>query len=101
MTSLRESGLDALGEWKQYIDKLRNRGITTVEQFVAVAYTPRGLANLGVEFGVSQNRVAELVEQAETILPASVVARLKRPVDVASFPLGALPPTRKTKSLKL
>jgi hypothetical protein len=91
--AISETALDTLGGWSnEHIDRLRDVGITSAEQVVALAATPRGITSLAEQLQADEGRTRQLVDTARAALAPRTREELERPPDTRDNGLGARPP---------
>lgn len=87
--------LDKVKEWpEEYVRRLKECWITTVEQVIATSARPEGLRTLAQYLELSEEETRRLIVAARKYLPPEVAAELERPVDVSQYGLGALEPKK-------
>ncbi len=93
--AITETPLTDVGGWSsEHIGRLRDAGVTSAEQVVALAATPGGLTSLAEQLQADEERVRGLVDRARAVLAPPTRDELERPVDTREFGLGVLPPDR-------
>ena len=95
MTPQQQISSDTIEAWPlEYLQRLRDKGITTAQQIVAIAAAPAGVQIISDELGASIEEVRSLVVATKTYLPNSVVEELEKPVDLSEFGRGVpgIPP---------
>jgi hypothetical protein len=94
-SAISEIPLDGLEGWSdEHLGRLRDVGITSAEQVVALAATPRGLTSLAEQLRADEDRARELLELARGALAPPARNALERPVDIRDYGLGVRPPAR-------
>jgi hypothetical protein len=85
--------LEDVEEWpEEYVRKLKENWISTVEQVVAVSATPGGLRTLTRSLDVSEEEMRGLLAVARAHLSPEVAAQLEQPADVEQYGRGARRP---------
>jgi hypothetical protein len=85
--------LDTVTGWSDnHVALLREVGITTAEQVVALSATANGVRSLSEQLQVSTEEAQRLVELARKKLPPATRAELEQPVNTSDFGLGAVRP---------
>ena len=88
-----ETPLETIAGWSaDQLDRLREIGITTAEQVVAISATENGLRSLSEQLHVPTEETGHLVDLARAQLPPETRAEMERPADTSEYGLGALPP---------
>ena len=77
------------------VARLRDVGIISAEQVVAVAATDSGLQSLSEQLHVSSAETRRLVDLARQSLSAETRAEMDKPADTSNYGLGVVKP-RKT-----
>jgi hypothetical protein len=76
---------------------MRDVGITTAEQVVAVAATEKGLQSLSEQLQVDIEEARQLCMAARDRLSPEARRKLDQPADTKDFGRGARPPPRRRK----
>jgi hypothetical protein len=71
---------------------MKEVGINTAPEVVAVSATPRGVESLAKQLGISEENANSLVESAREVLTPAERSAMEEQVDTSEFGLGALPP---------
>jgi hypothetical protein len=85
--------LDSIPGWTpEKVSRMKDVGITTAEQVVAVAATKQGLQSLSEQLQVNIEEARQLYLAARDGLPPEARQELDQPADTTDLGRGALPP---------
>ena len=85
--------LDSIQGWTpEKVSRMKDVGITTAEQVVAVAATKKGLQSLSEQLQVDIEEARRLYLAARDQLSPAARRELDQPADTSDFGRGALPP---------
>ena len=89
---MADTPLEKVPGWSQaQVARLKDSWITSAEQVVALSATQGGLQSLAEHLAISEAEAQHLVTAAQSALPATTQAALKRGNDTNDYGLGALP----------
>ena len=90
---MADTPLQGVPGWsEEHVASMGRSWITTAEQVVAVATTPRGLRSLAEQLDVPEGEAQRLVEAARARLAPAVRAEMESAVDSGVYGLGARRP---------
>ena len=91
--TIADIDLDSVDGWtNDFVARMSEVGITTVEQVVALGATDGGVRAISEQLQVELAKAKELLDAARARLPAALRDELDRPADTSDFGLGVLPP---------
>jgi hypothetical protein len=95
---MADTPLESVPGWSaDHVACMGRSWITTAEQVVALAATPRGLRSLAEQLGVPAEEAQRLIEAARAKLAPAVRAEMERVVDPSEYGRGALHPRTEDK----
>jgi hypothetical protein len=90
---MADTPLEGLPGWSaDQVARMREVGMTTAAQVVALSATSRGLSSLAEQLNTSEDEAESLVESARAALSPAERAEMEEVVDTSEYGLGALPP---------
>ena len=90
---MADTPLESVPGWSEdQLARMREVGMTTASQVVALSATSRGLSSLAEQLNTSEDEAERLVQSARAALPPAERAEMEEVVDTSEFGLGALPP---------
>ena len=90
---MADTPLEGLPGWSaDHVARMREVGMTTAAQVVALSATSRGLSSLAEQLNTSEDEAESLVESARAALSPAERAEMEEVVDTSEYGLGALPP---------
>jgi hypothetical protein len=85
--------LDSIPGWTpERVSRMKDVGITTAEQVVAIAATEQGLQSLSQQLQVDIEEARQLSAAARDRLSPEARREFDQPADTTDFGRGALPP---------